>query len=579
MNVRQLIVCVILGLVFAILSCSAAATKSATYDEPLHVATGWLNLWRADFRLSPDVPPLWEYWIALPLRKDDMTFAVAPAKVDLDHQAIAALYQQPPARGVDLVARSRWMSLPIALGLAALTAICAARIAGGAAAVAAMFVFVFDPNWLAHAPLAKNDVAFAAVYFAAAWAVWRVGARPSAATLAAVIILPAICLGTKLSGLLVLPVMALCMAGRAWMAEPWMGFNSRPRKMALAAAIVTAASLVAYAGLWTQYQFRFDAGPNGLQLDLPAMTHDLRDAEVRTKWQVNEPTAQQLADWRPALSTRGVLWLARQRLVPQAWAAGFIYTQTQAGERTAYLMGDTYSGGKSFYFLLAWLFKEPLALIAAVLALVASSRGREWSWTFFALGLPAAAYAAMAITSNVNVGLRHLFPVFPFMDVAIGVAAARAWTKRGRWVVAFLAAALALETLAAYPDFLAFFNLACGGERGGRALLGDSNLDWGQDLPLLAAWQRAHPQTLLYLDYFGTCDPSAYGIRYTNVPGGYVYGPQPQPPLAPGVAAISATKLQRLFGIDPSLDFATPFERAAPIDVLGGSIYLFQYSP
>jgi hypothetical protein len=537
-------------------------------------------LWRGDFRLSPDVPPLWEYWIALPLRNGDMTFAAAPPRIDLDHQAIAALYQQPPARGVDLVARSRWMSLPIALGLAALIAICAARIAGGSAAVAAMFVFVFDPNWLAHAPLAKNDVAFAAVYFAAAWAIWRVGTRPTAATLAAAILLPAICLGTKLSGLLVIPVMATCLASRAWMAEPWMGLPDRAKKIALAAAIVAAASLAACAGLWAQYQFRFNAAPNGLQLDLPAMTRDLRDAEVRTRWQVNEPTAQQLADWRPGFSTRGVLWLACRRLVPQAWAAGFLYTQTQAGERTAYLMGRTYSGGKWFYFPLAWLFKEPLAMIAAaILALPMAARKRQWNWTILALGFPAAAYAAMAINSNVNVGLRHLFPVFPFVDVALGVLAARAWTKRGRWVVTLLAAALALETLASYPDFLAFFNLACGGERGGRALLGDSNLDWGQDLPLLAAWQRAHPQTPLYLDYFGTADPSAYGIRYINVPGGYVYGPPPQEPLAPGVAAISATKLQRLFSIDPSLDFATPFERAAPIDVLGGSIYLFQYPP
>src|SRR5277367_1519647 len=67
------VVCGILCVGFASVSWVAASGKSATYDEPLHVATAWLNLWRGDFRLSPDVPPLWEYWIGLPLGKDAMT--------------------------------------------------------------------------------------------------------------------------------------------------------------------------------------------------------------------------------------------------------------------------------------------------------------------------------------------------------------------------------------------------------------------------------------------------------------------------------------------------------------------------
>jgi hypothetical protein len=576
------IACSFLCLMFVLLSAGAAAHKSATYDEPLHVATGWLDLWRGDFRLSPDVPPLWEYWIALPLGKNALDFDATPQTDSLDRRAIAALYQTPAADGIAAVNRSRWMSLPLAAALAVLVAIWAGQIGGGAAAVAAMFVFVLDPNWLGHAPLAKNDVAFALVYFAAGYAVWRAGERPSAAALIAAILLPALCLGTKLSGLLVLPVMALCLAARACMPRPWRNAATRSRKLAVAAIICAAAALAAYGGIWAQYRFRFDAAPGGQQLDMNAMVRNLRDAEVRSRWQTNDPTPQELAAWSPSLSTRAMLWLQRHRLAPQAWAGGFIYTQSQAGERTAYLLGQTYAGGRFVYFPLAWLFKEPLAMLAAlIIAAVAALRRRTWNWHVAALALPAAAYLLMALTAAVNVGLRHLFPVFPFLDVFIGIAAARTWRSGGggKWLVGILAAALAVETLAAYPDFISFFNIACGGERGGLALLGDSNLDWGQDLPLLAQWQRQHPEEKLYLDYFGTCDPAAYGIKYTNVPGGYVYGPPPQPPSAPGIAAVSATKLQRLFVIDPKRDFATQFEHAQPIDVLGGSIYLFRYPP
>jgi hypothetical protein len=268
-------------------------------------------------------------------------------------------------------------------------------------------------------------------------------------------------------------------------------------------------------------------------------------------------------------------------LVPQAWACGFIYTQSQAGERTAYLLGQNYAGGKFIYFPLAFVFKEPLAMLAAVLLSLFMLRRRlKWNWAVCAFLIPAAAYAFMALTANVNIGLRHALPILPFMDVGLGVAASWAWTRRGKWVVCGLAICLAAETLCAYPDFISFFNVACGGERGGRYLLGDSNLDWGQDLPLLAKWQQTKGHGVpLYLDYFGTCDPAAYGIKYINVPGGYEYGPPPEIPTQPGIAAISATKLQELYVADPSIDFAKQFENKQPIDVLGGSIYLFNYPP
>jgi hypothetical protein len=184
----------------------------------------------------------------------------------------------------------------------------------------------------------------------------------------------------------------------------------------------------------------------------------------------------------------------------------------------------------------------------------------------------------VAMAGNLNIGLRHVFPVLPFVDVAVGVGLAQVWNNRRlRLVVILLGVGLATETLAAYPDLISFFNVFSGGERGGIRLLGDSNLDWGQDLPLLAEWQRGHPDVPLYLDYFGTCNPAAYGIRYINVPGGYVYGPAPGRAELPGVAAVSATKLQGLFGIDPRYDFARRFVGRKPVEVLGGTIYLYSY--
>jgi hypothetical protein len=371
------------------------------------------------------------------------------------------------------------------------------------------------------------------------------------------------------------------------MPEPWtigqQSLRGRKAKLAMAGVTIVAAALTTYTLLWAQYRFRFDPAPGGTQIDMNSMVNDLRDAEVRSRYQTDHPTRAQVTAWKPGFQTSFILWAERHRVVPQAWAAGYIYTNTSASERTAYLMGDVYPGGRWSYFPLAWLFKEPLAMIAtALVALLIAFRSPRWGWTGCAMIIPPAVYFSLAAGGNLNIGLRHIFPVIPFIDVAIGLAVARLWSSTrvpAKALVIILATGLAIETLAAYPDFICFFNLAAGGERGGPLLLGDSNLDWGQDLPLLAQWQQQNPSIPLYLDYFGTCDPAAYGIRYLNVPGGYAYGPPPRFPTVPGIAAISASKLQRLFVADPAHDFATPFERAKPIGELGGTIYLFTFPP
>jgi hypothetical protein len=573
--IRAAGVCACLCLIYALLATLAVRQKSATYDEPLHVATGWLNLYRGDYRLSPDVPPLWEYWMALPLGQNGLNFDATNPTQSMDHRAIAALYQIPPANGIDLVNRARWMSLPLAILLAILIAVWAGQLGGSIAAIAAMTAFAFDPNWLGHGPLAKNDVAFALVFFATAYSVWRVGERPGIGSIIAVLLLPAICLGTKFSGLVVGPAMTITLLVRALSSRPWMKCSSHWPKIGIAAGICLSTLLVAWLGIWAQYRFRYDAG-----LDVGAMLNDLRNAEVRSAHHVNDPTPQQLVEWKPGLTTQFVLGLNNRHFVPQAWAAGFLYVQTQAGERTAFLLGDVYPGGKWDYFPLAFIFKEPLALLAAIAISIAMGLKsiKRLNWSALAMLIPAGLFLAIAMQGNVNIGLRHVFAAIPFIDVGLGIVVARLWRigRIGKVTTLVLAIGLATETSCTHPDYISFFNIFCGGERGGLALLGDSNLDWGQDLPLLADWQKTNPNVPLYLDYFGTCDPAAYGIRYINVPGGYVYGPPPRPS-EPGIAAISATKLQRLFVIDPAHDFATQFEHARPIQVLGGTIYLFHF--
>jgi hypothetical protein len=600
-----ILACCTLCIVFAAVSWKAVSRESATWDEPGHAATGWLMLWHHDFRISPDVPPLWEYWVALPTSPQALLFdpdsphyVNLHTKGDLFAWIVNVLYHTPGNDPIDLVNRGRFMCLILAVALAILIARWGWAIGGPIAAVAATFLYCLDPNFLAHGPLVKNDVAFSLLYFAAAYAMWRVGRKLTLWNTAFMLALTAAAFSVKLSGILLAPVLVIGLFSRAFMHDPWIMIGrpvtARRAKLAVAFALCVAAIIVTYAGLWASYGFRFDAGPNGMRSDTTYYLDMLHVIQVDAQTG-QRPTPDQLAAWKMPFSTRVVLYLEDRHLLPQAWTAGFVLTQTGDVARAAYLMGVKYNGGRWFYFPLAALFKTPLAtLIAVALALIVAVAARRQGvlrdasnrWTVIALALPMLVYGAALVSAHLNIGLRHALPMYPFVYVAVALAIKWAWQKGapaamqsspGRIVILALAALLAAETAAAFPNYLPFFNLVFASHR--MDLLSDSNLDWGQDLPALAAWQHEHADIPLYLEYFGLCDPAAYGIQYVNVPGGYVFGPTPAWPTKPGYVVISATDMQLLYSQDSKHDLAVYFQNRKPEMILGDTLYLFTFTP
>lgn len=332
------------------------------------------------------------------------------------------------------------------------------------------------------------------------------------------------------------------------------------------------------------------------------------------------------------------------KVLPEAWLHGFFYTYATTVMRGSYLNGQTSLTGWWYFFPLCVLYKTPVGTLAmlglsliTVLALwVRRGLGKsewlivisllmllvrvilwacgihfaEWGnwvwnlamlapivvrvipvvirndtssdpWLLVCLITPMVLYGGSAMSSNFNLGIRHVLPLLPLMYVALGVAAARLvlrWRNLGALVVGFLGVSLAIESCSAWPDYIAFFNFPSGGERGGIGKLSDSNLDWGQDLILLADWHKAHPEKNIYLCYFGMPDPTYYDITpRIDLPGGYVLAKGQPLPNIPGIIAISATDLQGTY-MNPQLrNFYKPLWSMEPRDVLGGTIYLYDW--
>jgi hypothetical protein len=132
------------------------------------------------------------------------------------------------------------------------------------------------------------------------------------------------------------------------------------------------------------------------------------------------------------------------------------------------------------------------------------------------------------------------------------------------------------STLKTYPDYLAYFNEVAGGPENGHRFLVDSNLDWGQDLKGLKWWMDDHGVKKIEFAYFGTVDPSWYGINAVPAVGSIALfwrGDKDHSATSPYIA-ISATYLTGLYLAER--DTYAIFRSKSPIASIGHSILVYR---
>jgi hypothetical protein len=248
------------------------------------------------------------------------------------------------------------------------------------------------------------------------------------------------------------------------------------------------------------------------------------------------------------------------------------------------------------YYLVTWLLKEPLPVIALVIAGVYALYRRERSVAALDrafLVLPPAAILLFYTFFSHNLGFRYLIPMLPFLYLVAGCGAAWLWTEGGvarRALVPLLLVWLGVNTYGIAPDPIAFFNeTAClwthptqigldAGSTCGIEWLDDSNVDWGQGLWQLKHWLDANaPNRHIGLGYFGTGRPDAYGIDFERL-GTQAIERRPQP----GLHAISAHLLARALGALRARYGNGPenwIAHTRPVTVVGHAFYIYDIKP
>jgi hypothetical protein len=567
-------------LLHAWLALSASLGKSTAVDEMPHLMAGHAMWATGDYRLQPENGNLPQRWEGLPawLHQRRLPESNHPGWRQPNVWTLGHFYFHEIGNDLPrLLLEGRAMNVCWSLAVGILIFIWTRKLFGQHGAWIALLLWAFCPTFLAHGAFATSDMCMTFLMLACVGAYWRHLQNLSWQNGLLSAVLLGLAFVAKYSAVL-LPVMfGLLVAIRVFWRQKGQGnatgrfdrlkvprhprersgFQDQSRSSGNATARwrpqdSIAALLISTAGhiavvvvtIWFFHGFRFAPTTD------PTLVQDY-----------TRPWSVVLADLGGFRATV-LQWARTWHLLPDAYLYGFAFVLDLADMRGAFLNGATSYTGWVQFFPYAFLVKTPIAVLLAGLASVAIAAGR-WSHTgikqaaadlyrFAPLLVLFVVYWAVSLTSHLNIGQRHLLPIYPVVFISIGALgwAAVRWGRAWMVVAAMIVVGQIVASTSVRPHYLAFFNALAGGPTQGYRHLVDSSLDWGQDLPGLKTWlgRNTQPSDRVYFSYFGTGEPTYYGIKTISMaPLLRTPAAHPWYTLHGGVYCISATMLSQAY--------------------------------
>ena len=542
-----------------------ARDNSATFDEPFHIYAGYLQ-WKHGYVLLN--PPLITRFFTLSVL--GMNLPEPPITSDLpggertydnlEFQGGKALVFQNDTNAI--LFRTRMTAMVFTVVLALLVFAAARDMFGVGAGLIALALMAFDPTLMGHSALATLDAGNACLMFWAIYAFYRYVKSPTAWRLIATGVIVGLALAAKHSAILLFPTMGVLAIievvwrGKLELAAPPVRAGRHAMRLALALAVIFAISMTI---LWGAYGFRYAPG----------------DAVP-----FNPPMQTQLDRVPSALEGRLLGEIDRLHLLPAPYTYAFANILRQAKSYTSYLMGVAYPHAVWFYFPITLLIKSSLTfLILLVISAGAVAIGAvRLSRGILYMGISAVVFMAFAVTGGMNIGVRHILPVYVFLSVPIAGAAWSLMQRNRIWIyaVAALLVFQAGSVLHAYPAYISYTNEAFGGPANSYKYVSDSSSEWGQQLNAVRRYVEGRGIKNCWFAYFNQAmmDFRSFGIPCTPLLTAEYQTPD-TPPAIDGTVLISAAVLSGFETGTGPLNPYGQFQKLMPAAVIDYGVFVY----
>jgi hypothetical protein len=479
---------------------------------------------------------------------------------DLEFQGGKALVFQNDTNAI--LFRTRMTAMIFTVVLALLVFAAARDMFGVGAGLIALGLMAFDPTLMGHSALATLDAGNACLMFWAIYAFYRYVKSPTAWRLIATGVIVGLALAGKHSAILLFPtmgvlaIMEVVCRGKLGLAAPRVRAGRHALRLALALAVILAISMTI---LWGAYGFRYAPG----------------DAVP-----FNPPMQTQLDRVPSALEGRLLGEIDRLHLLPAPYTYAFANILCQAKSYTSYLMGVAYPHAVWFYFPITLLIKSSLTfLILLVISAGAVAIGAvRLSRGILYMGISAVVFMAFAVTGGMNIGVRHILPVYVFLTVPIAGAAWSLMQRNRIWIYA-IAALLVFQAgsvLHAFPAYISYTNEAFGGPANSYKYVSDSSSEWGQQLNAVRRYVGARGIKNCWFAYFNQAmmDFRSFGIPCTPLLTAEYQTPD-TPPAIDGTVLISAAVLSGFETGTGPLNPYGQFQKLKPAAIIDYGVFVY----
>jgi hypothetical protein len=561
------LVCAALLLLMAVNLFAQISRKSITNDELVHIPAGYYHLVAGKFQLNNEHPPLIKMWAALPLLfiqpTEEAHEAPEESKGTFAEETWKYLDQFWSNNRAHFASISFWcraMMVPITLGLGVLIFVYARQLFGARAALFAVALYSLEPTVLAHGRIVHTDLPAAFAYLLFFLAVRYYLLQRTTGRVALLGLASGFALVVKFSMIVLLPVLA-CLAVAGFIFARRLQ-QDRKRLVLHLGVIVCLILLVVNA----VYSFR---------------RPPLEAADV--KWvQIMSPDAAN--HWM-------TFFQLGSKVVPTYWLFGQynVKLHNRDGHPSS-LLGQYKRTGWWYYFPVAFALKTTLPSLILSLAGLAWAFWCLWKkdWRFLWLIAPFAIYAALSMSSSINIGVRHFLPAFPFLFIMAGVFLDRLLRiSYGKHLavalVSLMFAWTSIEILRSYPDYIPYMNQLASSHPHWW-YLSDSNVEWGDDAAaladylhargetevkgaLLGAWGSLHLYDIHYYEIFPKPGRYIPDTRYVAIGASFLNG---------STIAVPPDESGKLISEEQRINYLANFRNQTPEMIFGNSIYLYR---
>lgn len=496
------VACVLIALLLSahwVLGYCTAKSLSVTNDEYWHLPVGILNLrtWRFDY--EPLNPPLTRLISACAV------IATEPGC----YEGPVPLSEQPTTYGLHYLRLMKDRHQPSYLwartmnvGFSVLTGLMIAawcwRWWGRTAACLSTLLWCTEPTVLAHASLVTSDIGIAWATLAVWYTLWRYFQQPTRNRAIVCGVMLGLAQLIKYTAVLLVPL--ACVAWLVWWIARWRAGASQSERGRLWHLVLMPVICLFVLNLGYGFQGTF-----------------LRLNQIK-------PRSQTIIRAVKAFPLLNDVPLP----VPRDYIVGVdVQKHVLESQHPVYLDRVWSVEGFPYYFLWALWYKLPhlwqLLILFGAIRAAWNWRDPVWRSRIALIVVPLVSLLIVADLSRVQLGVRYVLPVFPFLCMlaasTFAATASRAITRClcGLLAIAVIVAPLSLRD---HPEHIAYFNELAGGTNGGPQHLLDSNLDWGQDLLEMKAYIDQFPDENWLIAYFGSVPPGELGLHYAIPPAG-----------------------------------------------------------